>query len=116
MSLDTYWKIYYADGSTMDSYDWMHKDVRPFGIVAIVQPDPKTNRCILQGWDWYYWNATEDVSPRWWGCDLAGLCDRLLHRMPTEFVLLGRTVSSTKFSAIMDRADKEHLAMLKGEA
>ena len=98
------WRIFYDDGGTFDDSQGEPVDAPAFGIVCIVQQNADVGRTILHGWDWYYW-VSEKVE--WWGSDIYGLLDRLLHRLATEAILQGRTVSRREFQQIMKRADKD---------
>jgi hypothetical protein len=99
------WRIYYSDGSTFDSEQGSPEDAPSFGVVCIVQPDPDRKRNIMHGWDWYYYNDVEGNAPMWWGCDVAGLHDRLLHNLGVRAVKLGRTVSNDVWQKLLKRAD-----------
>lgn len=101
------WKIYYSDGSTFTSEEGSAEEAPSFGIICIVQPDPERGRNIMHGWDWYYYNDTEGTAPMWWGCDLHGLLDRLLHRLSVRAVLQGRTVSNDVWQAITSKANQD---------
>ncbi len=58
----------------------------------------------MHGWDWYYWDV---ISKQWWGSDIHGLLDRLLHNLPTKAVKQGRNVSNAVYREVMGRADKD---------
>ena len=98
------WRIYYDDGSTFDSSMGEPEDVLAFGVICIVYPNDLVGRQIMWGWDWYYWVPGEN---NWWGSDIHGLLDRLLHRLPSECICQGRNVSNEVFRSIMDAADKD---------
>lgn len=99
------WTIIYSDGTTFSSEQGSPEEAPPFGVICIPQPDPDNGRNIMHGWDWYYYNDVEGNGPMWWGCDLQGLLDRLLHRLPVKAVLQGRTVSNDVWVDLMKRAD-----------
>jgi len=101
----TKWTAYYDDGGIVSSNDCAPKSLPPFGLICIVQKKPDEPRNIMHGWDWYYWHPSDR---QWWGCDLPGLIDRLLHRLPVEAVLMGRTVSVAQFNETMTKADADH--------
>jgi len=106
------WRIFYSDGSTFSHDEGAPEDAPAFGIVCIVQPDPDRGRNIMHGWDWYYFNDGEGRAPMWWGCDVHGLHDRLLHRLPVRAVCLGRTVANNVWQEMMHRADAEFVGSL----
>lgn len=101
------WRIYYSDGSTFSNIEGAPEEANPHGIVCIVQKDPDRGRNIMHGWDWYYWNDTEGNAPMWWGCEIHGLLDRLLHRLSIRALLQGRTVPNNLWSSIMKQADRD---------
>lgn len=98
------WRIYYDDGGTFSSADGTPACAPPFGVVAIVQPEPTVKRVIASGFDWYYY---VDSEQQWWGGDLAGVLDRMLHRKPVEYLLMGRSVDHATYHEIMRRADED---------
>lgn len=98
------WRVYYSDGSTFDNSKGEPDDAPAFGVVCIPQPDLVTGRMIMHGWDWYYYVPDSD---QWWGSDLQGVLDRLLHRLPVLALLQGRNVSNEVFREIFGRADKD---------
>lgn len=107
------WRIYYDDGGTFDSGQGSPSDAPPFGVVAIVQPEPTIRRVIATGFDWYYW---VDAEQQWWGGDLSGVLDRMLHRKPVEHLLMGRSIDHKSYQEIMRRADEDpdFVGYLKG--
>ena len=48
------WRIYYADGSTVDSSQSTWDDAPQDGVVAIVVRDDEFGRVVLNGRDYYY--------------------------------------------------------------
>jgi hypothetical protein len=98
------WRILYDDGTDFDSSQGEPCDAPAYGIVCIIQRDDLVGRKIAHGWDWYYWVPQEGA---WWGADIYGLLDRLLHRLPTEAICQGRMVSNKEFAIIMGRADRD---------
>lgn len=106
----TAWEVYYDDGSTITGC--LPEEVKPFGIVCIAQKHSQKSRCLMHGWDFYYWHEEDE---QWWGCDLQGLLDRLLHRLPVRALLQGRTVDNETYQNIMARADFEHLDWLNND-
>lgn len=93
------WRIYYADGSIFDSTMGEPEDAPGHGIVAVVDRNEQLGRVVLSGWDWMYYDGAE-----WYGADLHGMLDRLLHRLTTRAVLQGRMVNQSQWEDIMDRA------------
>ena len=98
------WRIYYSDGSIFDNSMGDPDDAPAFGVICIPQPDELVGRTIMHGWDWYYF-IPEDQQ--WWGSDIYGVLDRLLHRLPVIALLQGRSVSNQIYTQIHDRADKD---------
>lgn len=99
-----HWRIYYADGSTFDSNQGEHEDAPPFGVICIVYPNDLVGRIIMHGWDWYYW-VTE--VGQWWGSDIYGVLDRLLHNLPLCALKQGRNASNERYRQMMTAADKD---------
>ena len=102
------WRIYYADGSTFDSSEGEPEDATAFGVVVIAQtraPDDVhgLERELQHGWDWYWWHAERG---EWWGSDIHGLLDHLLHRTPVRAVVQGRSVPTARFRAFMEAAGR----------
>lgn len=98
------WRIYYANGDTFDNSRGEKKDAPPFGVVCIVYPDDLVGRVIMHGFDWYYWVPGHE---QWWGSDIYGVLDRLLHNLPLYALKQGRSVSNQEYSSIMTTADKD---------
>lgn len=107
------WKIFYSDGSTYSSEQGSPESAPSHGIICIAQPDPDRGRNLMHGWDWYYYNDTEGNGPMWWGCDIHGLLDRLLHRLSVRALLQGRTVSNDVWENTLLEANKEYREYLK---
>jgi hypothetical protein len=95
MTAVTQWEVYYDDGTTITSEAGLPVEVRLFGIVCIAQRNPGKARLLMHGWD--YWH---EEDKQWWGCDLHGLIDRLLHRLPVSALLQGRAVTNEAYNAI----------------
>jgi len=93
------WRIYYDDGLTFDNTHGTPEQAPSFGVVFIPQPDDQVGRMIMQGWDWYYFNE----NGQWWGCDIYGLLDRLLHNLPTRALKQGRTMDNVAYQELMRR-------------
>ena len=97
------WRIYYDDGSTFDSQGGC-EDAPPFGVICIIYPDDLVGRKIMHGWDWYYWVPE---AGQWWGSDIYGVLDRLLHNLPLRALKQGRNASNERYRQIMAAADKD---------
>lgn len=97
------WRIYYDNGHTFDPEDGGPMQAPGFGVICIAQRDPEVGRVILHGWDFYY----QADNGQWWGSDIYGVLDRLLHRLPVSALCAGRTIATDDFRAIMARADKD---------
>lgn len=95
------WRIYYDDGSTFDSSMGMPEEAPSFGILCIVFPEEDHGRLVMQGWDWYYYHP---VEKNWWGADIHGLLDALLHNNPFRALKQGRNTSRQNWNAVLDRA------------
>ena len=95
------WRIYYSDGSTFDDSQGTPEDAPSFGVIAIPFPGPEVGRVIMNGWDWYYWRADHE---QWWGSDIHGLLDSLLHNLPITAIKQGRNISNLEFAAVLERA------------
>ncbi len=98
------WRIYYSDESTFDSSQGSPQDAPAYGVICIIYSNELVGRIIMHRWDWYYWVPDEG---QWWGSDLFGVLDRLLHRLPTIALCQGRNVSNKTYSKIMGMADKD---------
>ncbi len=98
------WRLYYADGTIFSSDDGLPGDAPAFGVQCAVQPDPEVGRLCLNGWDWYYYHHGHR---EWWGSDLHGLLDHLLHRTPITAICQGRNVHNTDYRRIMKRAQQD---------
>lgn len=98
------WRIYYSNFTTFDSTQGKPEDAPSFGVICIVFPDDIVGRQIMHRWDWYYYHS---VDCKWWGCDLTGLLDVLLHNLPFSALKQGRNVSNQDYAIIMGMADKD---------
>lgn len=98
------WRIYYGDGSTFSSDDGAPEDAPSFGVICVVQPNVLTGRESLHGWDWFYYVPDDGM---WWGSDIHGVLDRLLHNLPIRALKQGRCVSNPVFQEIMQRANTD---------
>jgi len=93
------WRIYYSDGTFFDSSMGEPKDAPPHGVIVIVERDPVMGRAIISGWNWYY-----HTGEAWWGSDVHGLLDRLMHNLPTQAVKQGRMATTDIWRDTIDRA------------
>lgn len=100
------WRVYYDDGSTVDSTTPL-EDVRGDGVQVIVQRDDApgdvyaVGRELLFDADYYCWRGD-----RWFRCDLYGLFDYL--RAPgLKKVLAGRTATRMAYKTAMIRAQAD---------
>lgn len=98
------WRIYYSDETTFSSDQGTPQGAPAFGVICIIYPDSLVGRAIMHGWDWYYW--VED-DKQWWGSDIYGVLDRLLHNLPLHALKQGRNVSNESYRRIMTAADKD---------
>jgi hypothetical protein len=105
------WRIYYDDGSAFDSSMGEPEDAPSFGILCIVFPDRDVGRMVMQGWDWYYYHGEEET---WWGADIHGLLDNLLHNKPVRAVKQGRNTTSRNYHETLDRAVNDPDFPVKG--
>lgn len=96
------WRIYYDDGSTFDSSMGEPEDAPGFGVQCVVEADDDAGRVVLAGFDWYYYHCG---SCRWWGSDIHGLLDKLLHRIDVEALMQGR--NCVDFNAILHKATND---------
>lgn len=92
------WKIYYGDGSTIDSRGAIPCEVPGTNVQVIVQ-DGK----LQSGKDAYYWNA--DIG--WCGCDTAGMFDYLHFYVGHQKVIFGRSIRDEDYWEIRKKARAE---------
>ena len=95
------WRVYYDDGSTFDSSMGAPEDAPAFGVLCIVFPDEDHGRLVMSGWDWYFFVPDEK---NWWGADIHGLIDRLLHNLPVVGLKQGRNTDRINWNTTLDRA------------
>ena len=95
------WRIYYDDDSTFDSTMGAPVDAPAFGVICIVNPHPDHGRVIMNGWDWYYYHSEEEG---WWGADIHGLVDHLLHNLPFQALKQGRNAPDKDWQRILAKA------------
>jgi hypothetical protein len=94
------WRIYYGDGSTCDSDQaTVSGSVPVLGVVAIAQVGAPR---IIHLWDWYWYH---EGACQWYGADLTGLLDQILHcRADVGVVLQGRTVPKERYDEALKAA------------
>lgn len=95
------WRIYYSDESTFDSSMGSPEDAPSFGVIAVVYPDPDCGRGIVHRFDWYYYHP---VDKTWWGVDVTGLHDALLHNLPLRAVKHGRLAPNAVYNRVLQAA------------
>jgi hypothetical protein len=94
------WKLYYADGGTVDSDRAALSEIRADGIVAIVQPDPVwMGREILNRWDFYIHDGA-----KWRGATFWDVIDRMLHGFEDPGYAEGTLPDRATFVALYDAA------------
>jgi len=98
------WRIYYDDGSTFDSSMGTPEDAPSHGILVIVFPDEDHGRLVMQGWDWYFYHGKEK---NWWGADVHGLLDQLLHNLTVRALKQGRNSPSNVWRETLVRATND---------
>ena len=98
------WRIYYDDGSVFDSSNGEPEDAPSFGVLCIVFPDNDHGRLVMQGWDWLYYH---EVEGNWWGADIHGLLDGLLHNKPIRAVKQGRNAPALVWREVLNRATND---------
>lgn len=107
------WKIYYEDGSTFDNTQGLPEDAPSFGVLCVVFPDEEVGRMVMHGWDWFYYHK-EDQN--WWGADIHGLLDCLLHNKPMKAVKQGRNTNADNYKKILNFAiDDPDFSVKSGE-
>ena len=95
------WRIYYDDGSTFDSTMGSPENAPSFGLLCIVFPDEDHGRLVMQGWDWYFYH---DEEKNWWGADIHGLLDQMLHNLPVRALKQGRNSPAKVWRETLHRA------------
>lgn len=93
------WKIYYSDGTTYSDLDGPPEQAPALDVQVIVQLDDTGGRYNQMGSDYYIWR--ED---RWWGVDIFGLFDWLIHNSSVKF---GRTVDNEKYRMMFQMAEND---------
>lgn len=93
------WKIFYEDGSTYSSDDGPPETAPALGVQVIVQEDLDTGRYNQSGSDYYVFR-----DGRWWGVDIFGLFDFLIHHAPVTF---GRTIANKDYLEIYYQAEAD---------
>lgn len=95
------WKILYDNLSEFNSDMGTVQDAPPFGVLAILYPDPTVGRSILHGADYYLYLDNKE----WIGADWFGMIDHVLHGLVNRgCVKAGRAVTIDQFKTIRQRA------------
>ena len=104
------WRIYYADGQTIDNLQKSPFYVQRHGVVCVVivdkEPDGNHNvgRMVLHGWDNYCWNNQLEM---WFGAtDRGADAYELLHMGPTV-TLRGQTILTSLYNRILTEATED---------
>ena len=106
------WKIYYSDGSTIDSTQKGPFELdgsRERGHVqVIIQPtgDPRAPWITHSGDHYYVWDDIGD-GEQWVGVDDSGLKVNYLCAAGPKCVLFGAITSNKRFAEIFAEAEKE---------
>jgi len=98
------WRIYYGDGSTFDNLQGSADEAPPFGVQFIVQLcDEDRYRDTLQRVDYFIMTETGV----WVGCDITGLLDRLINRIPFSGLLVGRWIEHDAFMELQNAVARD---------
>jgi hypothetical protein len=81
------WKIYYGDGTTFTNLQGSPDEAPVFDVQFIVQLCGEVRDTLMNA-DYYIMLE----SGMWVGCDMVGLLDRLIHRIPFSGTLVGRWI------------------------
>ena len=92
------WRIYYGDGSTFDNTMGTPEAAPPTNVQVIVAYSPENGRELFHKWDWYFYKNG------WWGCDIHGLLDKLMHERGIITVKQGRTISLQIYKMLVKQA------------
>ena len=101
------WRVYYANGSTVDSTQCAPADVPGYGAEVIAQPDPtpgvgNVGYVVLAGYDWYYWRTDDE---EWAGAaGDSSIWDLILHREPIIGICQGRRMSRERYHRLLHEA------------
>lgn len=101
------WRIYYGDGTTFDDSMGSPFEAPSINVQVIVGYDRDNGRQMLHFWDWYYYR-NDDIG-EWWGADIHGLLDQLLHDKKGEIIAVkqGRTLGNNAYQEIVKRAQAD---------
>lgn len=91
------WRIYYGDGSTYDGEPFAAPSLN---VQAIAQLDDEVGRHVIAGFDFYWYEPSED---KWWGGEAFGLWD-YLSRPGVRKVIFARTLLNEDYRAVFKRA------------
>jgi hypothetical protein len=93
------WRIYYGDGTTLDSSEVQDLyQVPGLNVQAIAQVDGHIGRYVLHHMDFYWW-----VEGQWHQGDHFGLWDYLQRPGPKK-VIFGRSLDNVSYQKIVNRA------------
>ncbi len=109
------WRLYYdhklesTGRDTFDSNDGEPESAPARGFICAAFPDHdqegnSIGRMVMWSWDRYFYHEDYD---EWWGCSVSGLDDRLADRLTVRAVMFGRTIHTTLFRAIYERASND---------
>src|SRR4051812_10736622 len=90
-------KVYYDDGQIYDGRTTHIDDLPKFGVLLILQERPNGKPQLVHGNDFFYLNTIEENKPTWRVIDWSGILDRLLNRLPVDYLLHGRMTSHERF-------------------
>lgn len=99
------WKIYYTDGSTIDSDQTSPECIdMPYrrGVQVVAQTDKRVGWATQSGDDFYVWDD-RGTGHRWWGVDKFGLHDYFL-QAGWKCVLFGISTENDTFFELLDKA------------
>lgn len=100
------WRIYYADGSTIEDSEGPPTGERARGVQVILQDHPDVGWFLQTGSDYYI-----QRNGRWYGVDIFGLFDFL---MDSGQVVFGRHITNTEYKAILNEALEDRELARKG--
>jgi hypothetical protein len=98
------WRIYYGDGSTFDNLQGSADEAPPFDVQFVVQLCDQ-NRWKEQLDQSDYFVMTENGV--WVGCDITGVLDRLINRIPFSGFLVGRWIEHDAFMDLQIKVTKD---------
>jgi hypothetical protein len=97
------WRIYYDGLPPFDSSQGAPEDAPSMGVQAIVFPNTKLGRKVLQEFDYYLYLDPPGVWIGVWGHD--ALVDQVAHKSPViRTVKVGRMLPREEFEKIVNQA------------